>query len=118
MHGHMHMHMSSHTPPPQQPHASTRNTGPPLSAAPYTFCLVFCFRGAQVKFGAVDCTAHQATCGQFGVQGYPTIKVFGTNKEAPSDYQAGRDSGSIVSEANRLWGQNAKPREVRGSLWL
>ncbi len=44
----------------------------------------------QVKLGAVDCTAHQATCQQYGVQGYPTIKWFGANKQRPSDYQAGR----------------------------
>lgn len=68
----------------------------------------------QVKFGAVDCTAHQSTCGQFQVQGYPTIKVFGSNKESPSEYQSGRDSGSIIAEANKAWAANAKPREVGG----
>jgi hypothetical protein len=75
-------------------------------------CLLF----AQVKFGAVDCTVHQSTCGQYGVRGYPTIKVFGSNKESPSDYQGGRDSGSIVAEANKAWASNAKPREVRSRL--
>jgi hypothetical protein len=59
---------------------------------------------------------HQSTCGQYGVRGYPTIKVFGSNKEAPSDYQGGRDSGSIVAEANKAWASNAKPREVRRRL--
>lgn len=63
----------------------------------------------------MDCTAHQSTCGQYHVQGYPTIKVFGSNKESPSDYQGGRDSGSLVSEANKAWASNAKPREVRVS---
>eukprot|EP00883_Tetradesmus_obliquus_P011814 jgi/Sobl393_1/4620/SZX79247.1 len=67
----------------------------------------------KVKFGAVDCTAHQSTCGQYGVQGYPTIKVFGANKQRPEDYQGGRDSGSIVAAANKAWSVNAKPREVR-----
>jgi protein disulfide-isomerase A6 len=66
----------------------------------------------QVKFGAVDCTVHQSTCGQYGVRGYPTIKVFGSNKDSPSEYQAGRDSGSIVAEANKAFASNAKPREV------
>jgi protein disulfide-isomerase A6 len=68
----------------------------------------------KVKFGAVDCTAHQSTCGQYGVQGYPTIKLFGANKQRPEDYQGGRDSGSIVAHANKAWSVNAKPREVRG----
>lgn len=72
--------------------------------------LIFVF--VQVKFGAVDCTVHQSTCGQYNVRGYPTIKVFGSNKESPSDYQGGRDSGSIVAEANKAWASNAKPREV------
>eukprot|EP00882_Tetradesmus_deserticola_P001203 GHRQ01001301.1.p1 GENE.GHRQ01001301.1~~GHRQ01001301.1.p1 ORF type:complete len:457 (+),score=199.58 GHRQ01001301.1:162-1532(+) len=67
----------------------------------------------RVKLGAVDCTAHQSTCGQYGVQGYPTIKVFGANKQRPEDYQGGRDSGSIVAAANKAWSVNAKPREVR-----
>lgn len=31
----------------------------------------------KVKLGAVDCTVHQSTCGQYQVQGYPTIKFFG-----------------------------------------
>lgn len=38
--------------------------------------------------------------------------MFGSNKEAPSEYQGGRDSGSIVAEANKAWATNAKPREV------
>eukprot|EP00879_Flechtneria_rotunda_P008753 GHRR01009167.1.p1 GENE.GHRR01009167.1~~GHRR01009167.1.p1 ORF type:complete len:415 (+),score=150.40 GHRR01009167.1:625-1869(+) len=67
----------------------------------------------KIKFGAVDCTAHQSTCGQYKVQGYPTIKLFGSNKESPEDYQGGRDSGSIVAHANKAWSANAKPREVR-----
>jgi protein disulfide-isomerase A6 len=66
----------------------------------------------KVKFGAVDCTAHQSVCGQYGVQGYPTIKLFGANKQRPEDYQGGRDSGSIVAHANKAWSVNAKPREV------
>eukprot|EP00878_Enallax_costatus_P001518 GHUV01001669.1.p1 GENE.GHUV01001669.1~~GHUV01001669.1.p1 ORF type:complete len:459 (+),score=78.64 GHUV01001669.1:164-1540(+) len=67
----------------------------------------------KVKLGAVDCTVHQSTCGQYGVQGYPTIKVFGINKDSPEDYQGGRDSGSIAAFATKAWSANAKPREVR-----
>jgi len=29
----------------------------------------------KVKLGAVDCDTHKAVCSQFGVQGFPTIKV-------------------------------------------
>jgi thioredoxin-like negative regulator of GroEL len=30
----------------------------------------------QVKFGQVDTTVHQSLASQYGVRGYPTIKVF------------------------------------------
>lgn len=94
------------------PHAipQSNHPSPPQHITPL-------YHNPQVKFGAVDCTAHQATCGQYSVQGYPTIKVFGSNKEAPSEYQGGRDSGSIVGEANKAWAANAKPREVRRKVW-
>jgi len=66
----------------------------------------------KVKVGAVDCTVHQSSCGQFGVRGYPTIKFFGSDKNA-DDYQGGRDSGSIVDFATRKWTEQQPPREVR-----
>eukprot|EP00775_Hariotina_reticulata_P009043 gene9043-9214_t len=67
----------------------------------------------RVKFGAVDCTGHASTCGQYGVQGYPTIKIFGSNKNDPSAYNGGRDSGSLTAEATRLFAEVAPPKEVR-----
>jgi protein disulfide-isomerase A6 len=69
----------------------------------------------KVKVGAVDCTAHQTTCSQFGVRGYPTIKFFGSDKNA-EDYQGGRDSGSIVDFATRKWTEQQPPKEVGGGL--
>lgn len=44
-----------------------------------------------VKVGAVDADKHQSLGGQYGVQGFPTIKIFGSNKNKPEDYQ-GKDS--------------------------
>jgi protein disulfide-isomerase A6 len=38
------------------------------------------------KVGAVDATQHQALASQYGVQGYPSIKVFGLDKKKPTDY--------------------------------
>jgi len=67
----------------------------------------------RVKFGAVDCTAHSSSCGQYGVQGYPTIKIFGSNKNDPSAYNGGRDSGSLTAEATKLFAEMAPPKEVR-----
>lgn len=43
-----------------------------------------------VRVGAVDADKHQSLGGQYGVQGFPTIKIFGSNKNRPEDYQ-GKD---------------------------
>ncbi|MEE6512456.1 hypothetical protein FKM82_019459 [Ascaphus truei] len=52
-----------------------------------------------VKVGAVDADKHQSLGGQYGVKGFPTIKVFGANKNKPEDYQGGRTSETIVDAA-------------------
>ena len=39
-----------------------------------------------VKVGAVDMDQHQSVGGPYNVRGFPTIKIFGANKQAPSDY--------------------------------
>lgn len=54
----------------------------------------------------VDCDQHKELAAQFGVQGFPTIKIFGENKKAPTDYQGQRTAKPIVdagmSEARKL----------------
>jgi thioredoxin-like negative regulator of GroEL len=45
----------------------------------------------------VDCTVEQGLCSKYGVQGYPTIKLFKNKK--PVDYNGGRDAKSLVSFA-------------------
>ncbi|CAH2246115.1 disulfide-isomerase A6 [Pelobates cultripes] len=52
-----------------------------------------------VKVGAVDADKHQSLGGQYGIRGFPTIKVFGANKNKPEDYQGGRSSDAIVKGA-------------------
>ncbi|XP_066453352.1 protein disulfide-isomerase A6 isoform X2 [Eleutherodactylus coqui] len=52
-----------------------------------------------VKVGAVDCDQHKALGGQYEIRGYPTIKVFGANKNKPEEYQGGRTSESIIDSA-------------------
>ena len=49
----------------------------------------FCFHLVQgiVRLGAVDADQHKSLGAKYGVQGFPTIKVFGTNKNSPSDYR-------------------------------
>merc|ERR1719394_784996 len=39
-----------------------------------------------IGVGAVDCDQHKSLCGQYGVQGFPTVKVFGANKKKPADF--------------------------------
>ena len=39
-----------------------------------------------VKMGAVDMTEHQSVGQPYDVQGFPTIKFFGTDKKKPVDY--------------------------------
>lgn len=65
-----------------------------------------------VKVGAVDADKHQSLGGQYGVQGFPTIKIFGSNKNRPEDYQ-----GKAAPGASLPWRgfsfQQVRPREER-----
>ncbi len=54
-----------------------------------------------INVGGVDCDVHKSICGQFGVKGFPTIKVFGANKGNPEDYQGERTAAGIVQVAQR-----------------
>ena len=55
-----------------------------------------------IGVGAVDCDEHKSLCGQYGVKGFPTIKVFGANKKKPADYNGARNAQGIVQEAQRV----------------
>jgi len=52
-----------------------------------------------VKVGAVDADAHKSLGQQYGISGFPTIKIFGNNKRSPTDYQGGRTADAIVEQA-------------------
>ncbi|KAL7988057.1 hypothetical protein Chor_006976 [Crotalus horridus] len=69
--------------------------GKPLRMLPKTENI---FSGV-VKVGAVDADKHQSLGGQYGVKGFPTIKIFGANKHKAEDYQGGRTSDAIVDSA-------------------
>lgn len=43
----------------------------------------------------IDCTVETATCGRFGVSGYPTLKIF-KNGDVSSDYNGPREADGIV----------------------
>lgn len=49
-----------------------------------------------VKVGAVNADEHQSLGGQYGVKGFPTIKVFALDKKNPTDYQGARQAAGIV----------------------
>ena len=36
--------------------------------------------------GAVDMDQHQSVGGPYGIRGFPTIKIFGYDKNSPKDY--------------------------------
>ena len=42
------------------------------------------------QIGAVNADEHKSLGGQYQVQGFPTIKIFGQNKNKPEDYQGER----------------------------
>jgi protein disulfide-isomerase A6 len=44
-------------------------------------------------------TTDQAAGQQYGIQGFPTIKFFGNNKQKPADYNGGRDTNSMITFA-------------------
>ena len=39
-----------------------------------------------MKVGAVDMDVHGSVGGPYNVRGFPTIKIFGSNKKSPQDY--------------------------------
>lgn len=49
---------------------------------------------------------------EFGIQGFPTIKYFGEEKDDPSDYQGGRDLESLESFVLGEWRKSQPPPEV------
>jgi protein disulfide-isomerase A6 len=54
-----------------------------------------------IGVGGINCDEEKQLCGQYGVKGFPTIKVFGSNKNKPEDYQGGRDAAGIVQGAQK-----------------
>lgn len=52
-----------------------------------------------VRLGAVNADDHKSLGGQYGVRGFPSIKIFGTNKKSPSDYNGPRTSQGFIDAA-------------------
>merc|ERR1719343_1617294 len=59
--------------------------------------------GQGVQLGIVDATAEESLGAEYGIRGFPTIKVFpggaGKSKASAVEYQGGRSASDIVREA-------------------
>lgn len=52
-----------------------------------------------VKVGGVNADDHKSLAQQFGINGFPTIKIFGLDKKKPQDYNGQRTAKAIVDFA-------------------
>ena len=52
-----------------------------------------------VKVGAVNADDHKDLGGRYGVRGFPTIKIFGANKNKPEDFNGARTAQGLVDAA-------------------
>ncbi|XP_039622871.1 protein disulfide isomerase family A, member 7 [Polypterus senegalus] len=59
-----------------------------------------------VPLAKVDCTANSETCTKFGVNGYPTLKIF-RNGEESSAYDGPRSADGIVSHMKKQAGPSS-----------
>ncbi|KAF2292344.1 hypothetical protein GH714_020374 [Hevea brasiliensis] len=66
----------------------------------------------KVKLGHVDCDAEQPLMSRFNVQGFPTILVFGADKDSPFPYEGARTASAIESFALEQLETNVAPPEV------
>uniref|UniRef100_A0ACD5XWG4 Uncharacterized protein n=1 Tax=Avena sativa TaxID=4498 RepID=A0ACD5XWG4_AVESA len=66
----------------------------------------------QVKLGHVDCDSDKSLMSKYSVQGFPTILVFGADKENPLPYQGARVASAIESFALEQLEANSAPPEV------
>jgi protein disulfide-isomerase A6 len=64
---------------------------------------------------AVDATQAESLAQKYGIQGFPTLKMFGQDKRKPSDYNGGRTSDAIISECMKSANQLVKARKSGGN---
>ncbi|GMH11009.1 hypothetical protein Nepgr_012850 [Nepenthes gracilis] len=66
----------------------------------------------KVKLGHVNCDEEKSLMSRFSVQGFPTILVFGADKDSPSPYEGARTASAIESFALEQLETNIAPPEV------
>ncbi|KAI4319879.1 hypothetical protein MLD38_033425 [Melastoma candidum] len=66
----------------------------------------------KVKLGHVNCDEEKSLMSKYKVQGFPTILVFGADKDSPSPYEGARTASSIESFALGQLETNVAPPEV------
>lgn len=66
----------------------------------------------KVKLGHVNCDDEKSLMSRFKVQGFPTILVFGADKETPITYEGARTASAIESFALVQLETNIAPPEV------
>ncbi|KAI3440912.1 Protein disulfide-isomerase [Psidium guajava] len=66
----------------------------------------------KVKLGHVDCDAEKSLMSRYNVQGFPTILVFGSDKDSPIPYEGARTASAIESFALEQLETNVAPPEV------
>ncbi|XP_073991268.1 protein disulfide-isomerase A6 homolog CaBP1 [Rhodnius prolixus] len=52
-----------------------------------------------IKVGGVNADEHKNLAGRFGVRGFPTVKIFGANKNKPEDYNGARTAQGLADAA-------------------
>ncbi|CAM8949768.1 unnamed protein product [Rhodiola kirilowii] len=66
----------------------------------------------KVKLGHVNCDEEKSIMARFNVQSFPTILVFGADKDAPTPYEGGRTASAIELFALEQLETNSAPPEV------
>ncbi|XP_021724558.1 protein disulfide isomerase-like 2-3 [Chenopodium quinoa] len=66
----------------------------------------------KVKLGHVNCDEDKSLMSRFKVQGFPTILVFGADKDSPFPYEGARTASGIESFALEQLETNTAPPEV------
>ncbi|ROT61455.1 protein disulfide isomerase A6 [Penaeus vannamei] len=69
-----------------------------------------------VKVGAVNADEHRSLGGQYGVQGFPTIKIFGLDKKKPEDFNGQRTAQGIVDVAMKAVREKKAATELKGKI--